>query len=78
MMTFDTNVVPPSDYTRDYEELYNQEVEAGGETTLTDLVDGTSNQKGYYTDEKGDIRENTLRERQEKADQILDFVEGKK
>ena len=78
LMTFDTNVVPPSDYTRDYEELYNQEVEGGGKTTITDLVDGNSNQKGYYTDEKGDIRDNTLKERQEKADQILDFVRGKK
>ena len=73
MLTFDTHVVPPSDYTRDYEELYNQEIEAGGATTLEDLVDGKSNQKGYYTDETGDLRENTRKERQEKADQILDF-----
>lgn len=73
LLTFDTHVVPPSDYTRDYEELWNKEVETGGSTTLRDLVDGTSNQKGYYTDENGDIRENTRKERQEKADQILGF-----
>lgn len=51
-LVFDINVVPSSDNTRDYEELYNDEAMIG-----TLLVDGHANEKGYYTDEEG--RENS-------------------
>lgn len=68
-LNFDTNVVPAADYMRDYEELYQeQEDKYGG--SIKDLVDGRSSDKGYYTDTKGDSRENTRRERQEKADEF--------
>lgn len=70
LLTFDTNVVPPADYTRDYEVLYHEQTDAGA-TTIEDLVDGTSANKGYFTDADGDIRENTRKERQRKADEIL-------
>lgn len=52
---FDTNVVPPVDYTPDYEELYHQ-VETQS-PTMKDLVDGKSTEKGYYTDDMIDVRE---------------------
>ena len=48
-LQFDTNVVPPVDYTPDYEELYHQ-VESGS-PDMKDLVDGKATEKGYYTDE---------------------------
>lgn len=70
LLTFDTNVVPPADYTRDYEVLYHEQTEKNP-VKIEDLVDGTSATKGYYTDESGDIRENTRKERQQKADQII-------
>lgn len=73
LLTFDTNVVPPADYTRDYEVRFHEQNEKA-KRKFEDLVDGDSNEKGYYTDEKGDIRENTRRERQEKADEIVDEV----
>lgn len=46
---FDTNVVPPVDYTPDYEELFHK-VETRS-PDIKDLVDGKSTEKGYYTDE---------------------------
>lgn len=70
LLTFDTNVVPPADYTRDYEVLFHEQAQ-GGPLKVEDLVDGNSADKGYYTDEEGDIRENTRQERQKKADQII-------
>lgn len=69
-LNFDTNVVPAADYLRDYEELWQVHEDKYGGTSIKDLVDGASNDKGYYTDQKGDIRENTRRERQEKADEF--------
>lgn len=72
MLKFDTNVVPPADYTRDYEVLWHEEMERGG-FSLRDLVDGSAAEKGYYTDEVGDPRENKRKQRQEKADELLDF-----
>ena len=54
-LQFDTNVVPPVDYTPDYEELYHQ-VETRN-PNVRDLVDGKSTEKGYYTDEHIDTRE---------------------
>lgn len=47
---FDTNVVPPADYTRDYEQIYRERVH--GQRTLHELVNGTPAEKGYYTDYK--------------------------
>lgn len=71
-LTFDTNVVPPADYTRDYEVLYHEQTE-GPAIKIEDLVDGRSIEKGYYTDEHGDNRENVRKERQEKVDELLNF-----
>lgn len=68
-LNFDTNVVPAADYIRDYEELWQVQEDKYGGTSVKDLVDGNSSQKGYYTDEKGDSRERTRRERQQKADE---------
>lgn len=73
LLKFDTNVVPPADYTRDYEVLFHEQAEKGT-LKVEDLVDGTSVTKGYYTDEEGDRRENTRQERQEKADKIINSV----
>lgn len=70
LLTFDTNVVPPADYTRDYEVLFHEQAEQPS-TNIEDLVDGQANTKGYYTDDTGDIRENTRQERQKKADEII-------
>lgn len=53
-LQFDTNVVPPRDYTRDYEYLVHQ-VETRN-PDMKDLVDGKSTDKGYYTDEGIDPR----------------------
>lgn len=65
-LNFDTHVVPPSDYSRDYEELYAEKLERSN--TLKDFVDGSTSEKGYYTDHVGDPRENNRREMQKKAD----------
>lgn len=73
LLTFDTNVVPPADYTRDYEVRFHEQNERA-KRKFEDLVDGDSNEKGYYTDDTGDIRENTRRERQEKADEMVEGV----
>lgn len=73
LLTFDTNVVPPADYTRDYEVLFHEQAEQGT-LKVEDLVDGTAETKGYYTDEHGDIRENTRKERQDKADRVINSV----
>src|SRR5690606_13775238 len=46
---FDINVVPNAMYTKDYEELYREEMdEQGG---FERFVDGDANNKGYYMDE---------------------------
>lgn len=73
LLKFETNVVPPADYTRDYEVLYHEQVEKGYHN-IEDLVDGNSVEKGYYTDDTGDKRENTRKERQEKADELINSV----
>lgn len=46
---FDIHVVPNAMYTKDYEELYKEEMDARG--GLEALVDGDENNKGYYMDE---------------------------
>lgn len=48
-ITFDVHVVPNAMYTKDYEELYQEEKNKGG--NVKDLVDGNENNKGYYMDE---------------------------
>ena len=70
-LNFDTNVVPPRDYTRDYEELYHDVVTRS--PNVRDLVDGNSTDKGYYTDEGIDPRAKYLEEKQKKADELISF-----
>lgn len=72
LLTFDTNVVPPADYTRDYEVLYHDQAQKA-KLKIEDLVDGNSIEKGYYTDDHGDPRENRNREMNEKVDELLNF-----
>lgn len=48
-LKFDTNVVTHADYTRDYEELYKEEVERSN--IIRGLVDGDESEKGYWTDD---------------------------
>lgn len=43
---FDVHVVPQADYTRDYEEMFEEE--KGKKGFIEDLVDGNENNKGYY------------------------------
>ena len=63
-MHFTTNVVPPADYTRDYEMIYQEKV-TGIATAIKDFVDGKSSEKGYYTDTGEDTRarQNEARQR---------------
>lgn len=48
-VTFDVNVVPESDYTRDYEEIVKERKEKN--MNLEGMVDREENNKGYYMDE---------------------------
>lgn len=70
-VNFDTNVVPPRDYTRDYEELWHDFEQKSD--NLKDLVDGKSTQKGYYTDEGIDPREEYLEEMNQDVDNLIGF-----
>lgn len=47
-LVFDINVVPDAMYTKDYEELYKDELDSEG--GLKRMVDGDENNKGYYMD----------------------------
>lgn len=67
-LQFDTNVVPPADFTRDYEQIYNERT--AGSRTLHELVNGNPSEKGYYTDQAGDPRALEIEERQRKADKF--------
>jgi hypothetical protein len=49
-LLFDVNVVPSSDYIRDYEEIYNQTV------LLKEKIDGKPTERGYYTDDSSELR----------------------
>lgn len=51
-IVFDINVVPNAMYTKDYEELYKEEVDAQG--GFKQFVDGDASNKGYYMDEDFD------------------------
>ena len=68
-LRFDTNVVPPVDYTPDYEELYHN-VETRS-PDMKDLVDGKSTEKGYYTDDMIDPRERNRENVESKIENIL-------
>lgn len=68
---FDTNVVPPVEYTPDYEELWRQVNSKS--PNMKDLVDGKSTDKGYYTDEGIDPREETLEETNQEVQELLGF-----
>lgn len=48
-LVFDINVVPNALYTKDYEELYTEEMNSEG--GLKRMVDGDENNKGYYLNE---------------------------
>ena len=50
-LKFDVNVVPPADYTRDYEELYKEAVERSD--MVRGLVDGSEQEKGYWVSDPG-------------------------
>lgn len=67
-LNFDTHVVPPADYTRDYEQLYLESQTKSG--SIRQLVDGTASEKGYYTSRDGDTRENRRKELQDKTDAL--------
>lgn len=69
MLKFDTNVVPPADYTRDYETLYHEQTTRTG--TMKDFVDGDASEKGYYTGEGIDVREQDRLETQRKVDRHM-------
>lgn len=47
-IVFDLHVVPSAHYTRDYEELYQEEKDESGD--VKSLVDGDENNKVYYMD----------------------------
>lgn len=64
-LRFDTNIVPPADYTRDYEVLIHEQATRTG--SMRDWVEGESSEKGYYTDE-GDPRAKALEEMQQTFD----------
>lgn len=66
VLRFDTNVVPPADYTRDYETLFQEYQSHSG--SIKDLVDGDASEKGYYTDRGIDPREQDRLETQRKVD----------
>lgn len=66
VLKFDTNVVPPADYTRDYETLYHEQQTRTG--SMKDFVDGDASEKGYYTAPGFDPREQDRLEKQRKVD----------
>lgn len=68
-LQFDTNVVPPRDYTRDYEQLW-RDVQTKS-PDMKDIVDGKSTQKGYYTDDGIDPRDDYREELQEQIDELI-------
>ncbi len=49
-LMFDVHVVPQSLYTKDYEEMFQEQKDRTGNTE--DLVDGDVNNQGYYLDEE--------------------------
>ena len=70
-LQFDTNVVPPRDYTRDYEMIYRDVMTKTPD--MKDLVDGKSTEKGYYVDGWEDPREENRQEIQDEVDELIGF-----
>lgn len=68
-LQFDTNVVPPVDFTPDYEELYHKV--GTKDPDMKDLVDGKATEKGYYTDEGIDPRAEYIDETNEKVSNLI-------
>lgn len=68
-LQFDTNVVPPRDYTRDYEELWHDYSRKS--PNMKDLVDGKSTEKGYYTGDGIDPRDQFLEESNSFVDDLF-------
>ncbi len=50
-LVFDVNVVPDAEYTRDYEELYQEWLARRRSEGIDELVNGNASQQGYYTDD---------------------------
>ncbi len=50
-LRFDVHVVPPAEYTPDYEETYEKKLKEQRLSGMKDAVDGKASQKGYFTDE---------------------------
>ena len=48
-LKFDVNIVPDADYTRDYEELYQDFNTKNG--IVREMVDGKESELGYYIGE---------------------------
>ena len=69
ILKFDTNVVPPADYTRDYETLYHEQHTRTG--SMKDFVDGDASEKGYYTDRGIDAREEKILETQREVNKRM-------
>ncbi|MCH5219847.1 MAG: DUF1573 domain-containing protein [Muribaculaceae bacterium] len=69
VLSFDTNVVPPADFTRDYETLFHEQTNNVG--TMKDWVDGSSSEKGYYTSPGIDPREQDRLKTQRKVDAFM-------
>lgn len=53
-LTYDVNVVPNADYTRDYEELYKERLDR--EKPVDEAVNGSTSQRGYYVNLEKDAR----------------------
>ncbi|MCR4765437.1 MAG: DUF1573 domain-containing protein [Bacteroidaceae bacterium] len=58
MLQFDTNVVPSSDYTRDYEQLWTEQTK--DLPALRDVINSSISQKGYYTETENNNQDNTV------------------
>lgn len=50
-LRFDVNVVPPADFTPDYEQTYEKKLKEERKSGLKEAVDGKASQKGYYVDD---------------------------
>lgn len=67
-LQFDTNVVPPADFTRDYEQVYHERLFGSG--TFHDAVNGRSSEKGYYIGDHIDPRTKTKENVQRELDDL--------
>ncbi len=67
-LQFDTNVVPKADYVRDYEQLWNEQEK--DPKSMREIVDGTSADKGYYTEDGTSPRDDTNRDMRNKIDRL--------